>query len=247
MRKRVLSSGLNGLKLIWFGPESDAEIQADFNAFFERTLHLTGLIYFQAEQAEIDDQFREWATVRKCYDWQGQADAMHKMRALMPPSKVLIMDAHGKRAPVDEQGWLSDLKQYPGSRGDGSGTCFPTQLTHGTIFSWDKLRPATPLEHLHAQGFHVRSGTSQFKMSPVVDILTMMGLKGTTLKKFSGNGMHLMTLAAWVMYVFTHIGARPEDAISKTLRLGGGSIIQVLDSDSEDEADAARGKRRRLI
>jgi hypothetical protein len=142
LRRRSLTCGLNNFFTIWHGPDNDIELQQDFDRFFERTLELTGEVYFQAGAEEVDEQFAEWADLRQNHDWEELEDPMQKMRATMPPGKVLIMDSHSERAPVGEP-WLSDLEQWAGSRGDGSSPLFPTQLTHGTVFSWRHLRPAT--------------------------------------------------------------------------------------------------------
>ena len=48
--------------------------------------------------------------------------------------------------------------------------------------------------------------------------------------------MHLITLGAWVLYVFCHVCARPENVIAKAVGVGGvKDAIEVFYSDGEDE------------
>ena len=75
-RKRVLSCGLNNGRMICPGPESDDALQKDSDLFFERTMSLTGQMYCQAPDVEVNDQFKEWAGLRKCHDGMDLADPM---------------------------------------------------------------------------------------------------------------------------------------------------------------------------
>ena len=197
--------------MLWLGPEFDEDIQADFETFFARSLKLTGSIYYQAESDEMNDMFSALAKTRKCYDLDSFPTPLDKMRGLLPPRKALILEAHCERQSLTADSWISDLDRWPESRGDTSNENFPSQLIHGTLYSWDHERPATCWEHMHAQGFHMYSAPA-WSVSPVRRVLEERGANQSQVKFFSGNGMHLSTQASWCLYVWAHTRARPTDS-----------------------------------
>ena len=51
--------------------------------------------------------------------------------------------------------FLADLDHHPQTKGPGGSTLFPTMVTHGSIFSWQKQRLATTAEMIAVHGAHV--------------------------------------------------------------------------------------------
>ena len=89
-------------KFVWLGPSDDLSIQEDFDKFYSKTVELTSTVYFTAGEAEVGAMYDELAGKRHCFD--RHADPMQRMRALLAPGKVCILDAHSAVAPVDEEG-----------------------------------------------------------------------------------------------------------------------------------------------
>ena len=53
------------------------------------------------------------------------------------------------------EAFLCDVEQNPELGRSQPGPLWPTQLTHGHVYSFTKGRFATPLEHAAAQGIHI--------------------------------------------------------------------------------------------
>ena len=81
-RTRVLSTGLSNEMLLWCGPQTDDEIQTDFDKYFGRILLLTGTVYYQAKEEEVDAMWDGMAFTRQCHD--SFTDPMARMRGLLP-------------------------------------------------------------------------------------------------------------------------------------------------------------------
>jgi len=108
--------------------------------------------------------------------------------------------------------FLADVQQWPGTA-VGSGPLFPTQLTHGSIVSWQHQRLARAMEHVAAQGFHVYPVDGCSFQSPLRPALQEM--TESSVKKLSGNGWCLPVLASWMLYVWANCVRKPQDTISR--------------------------------
>ena len=83
----------------------------------------------------------------------------------------------------------------------------PVCLRHGTVFLVKNNDPGTfrlvtAKEHLAAMGFHMFPGQSNsFGVSRMAQLFEDCCLTSQQTKKLLGNGMHLVTQAAWMLYV----------------------------------------------
>ena len=74
------------------------------------------------------------------------------------------------------------------------------------IFGRERCKMATPKEYMGALGFHsLPEFCRSFPMSPVVEIMDQLELTDKEVRLLCGNGMHLMTQAAWMTYVLSNI------------------------------------------
>ena len=102
--------------LVRVGPQTDTEVQTDIEKYFSRILLLTGMVYYQAKQEEVDAMWEGMAATLECHD--SFTDPMARMRGLLPPGKSCILDEHLEQTPLDVDGWIADLDQHPSSRAD---------------------------------------------------------------------------------------------------------------------------------
>ena len=124
--------------------------------------------------------------------------------ALLPPGARLRSDAYSTIHAADgtKDTFLADLEQWPAAH-NSSGQLWPTQMTHGLIYSWQAGRPAISLEHLGAQGFHLFPSSTEDFTTPLLPIFN--GLSCKHIKDLSGNGMHLAAFSSWVLYVLSNV------------------------------------------
>eukprot|EP00971_Amphidinium_carterae_P225727 4476906-Amphidinium_carterae.1 len=112
-----------------------------------------------------------------------------------------------------------------------AGDCWPTQLTHGTLLAWSQKdgksnwEIATCAEHLGALGFRMHNDDAVFPLSNWKPVLATF--ESTQVKKLSGNGMHLQTQLAWMLYVLAFCVKKDSDEMpasksqsSQPIRLG---------------------------
>ena len=170
---------------------------------------------------------------------------MEILRASLPAGAGVRLDAHLERqAELEGIGgaYLFDVQHWPGVKMTPGGPLFPCQLTHGDVVSASKLRTASGMEHLFAQGFHVfETGTGY--VSPLLPFFRT--LSESQLKRASGNGWSLPAVAAWIVYVWantikrlTAVISRPIDMPTDMLRCGSSSLdFQASHGEQHGEDD----------
>ncbi|CAK9029031.1 Uncharacterized protein (Fragment) [Durusdinium trenchii] len=130
------------------------------------------------------------------------------LRLILPPGGVQRFTEWMEEASLASSlggDFLFDIDHHPNTKGNSGGSDWPVNLRHGTVVAVNTQRPdsweiMTALEHFAAMGFLLFPEMQEdFGKSPMSEALE--GLSSFQLKKFVGNGMHLVTQCAWMMYV----------------------------------------------
>ena len=254
-RLRKLSAVVNKRTWCWLGPETHDGIQADFAGRFYKGAQCDGSALLNAprshqmqECAELAQERRFSVTAEGC----GLVTKTSLLGMLLPPGgidRLFEWDVKRKSQLGDSAGvFMCDAEQT--SAGSTGGLDWPVQLTHGMIFmlmpggdpeasTWGPLnwRLATGLEHLGAMGFRVFDDElGPCRLSKLMDPLKMAAPRH--LKMLCGNGMHLTTQGAFMLYVLSHI-APVDNKMAKAMPDKGSSSITkrnswLVDDDADD-------------
>ena len=207
----------------WVGP---ADYARDFAARFHKAGVLQGTdLFWESDEARAE----YYVAVARSRSNNLQKDDVKHMKEedllllLLPPGGIARLeewrvwrdDKFGKQQVV-----IADLDHHPGCRFTG-GTDWPVQLTHGTVCligpekSYMKL--ATTMEHLQAMGFPCRqvngNAPTAFPEPAIVDILKQLDMRKQ--KVVAGNGMHLVTQTAWMLYCLSNVvRLAPDERVS---------------------------------
>ena len=212
-RLRVVGAVLNLKTVMWHGPEDVRDIQKDFARRFHRTTSVGGDIFALASDAERMQEYCTFALKQKNHLSAEELAAIPKdelLRLLLPPGGVQRfyewMDCAYDMA-LDGK-IMFDVDHHPNTKGTSGGTNWPVNLRHGTVMAVnsddaDSWKLMTAFEHFAAMGFLVFPElVNNFGEYPSKPFL--QGFSSTQLKKFLGNGMHLVTQCAWMLYVLGH-------------------------------------------
>ena len=247
VRFRTLAVLLNRKSLAWVGPRSQAALEEDFGRrFFEQGL-LSGSALMTESNERRMDYYTEVANARPgqsgCAFTAADMEAMspeERMRSMCPPGMIERFRAWQRKrvqthVALPNREFMADIDHWPSAfSGSGSaGDKWPTQLTHGTVCAMQdmsKWRIATPLEHLGALGMPVHAWQPRH---PLMDAFDVLRFKLAHIKKLSGNGMHLHSLAVWFAYVFSNIVPHSE-SLPMQVKMQDG--WPDTDSEGEDEA-----------
>jgi hypothetical protein len=243
-RQRCLAVALNKSKVKWVGPEDHA---SDFADRFHRACVMRGADLFTATDSERYERYCSMAAGRKfklTMQDMGRVSKDDLLEMILPPGGIERLrewqEWRGNNFSGDEK-VVCDLDHHPASKCTG-GTDWPVQLTHGTVVligsGKDDWKMATGLEHLGALGLHVHStvDTSLFGRSPLVDILSK--LEARQQKLLAGNGMHLLTQCAWMLYCFSNIAR--VDRVEIIPRVLAGSSCELEEDSCRDDANDER-------
>ena len=209
-RPRTFVAGLSLESMLWMGPESDAEIQADFNRLFMSTMELTGDCLFVSGPREVHQSYDEKLSLQKRAFMRMKAqDKWELMLATMPPGAGVRLQAYGEQRSEREGiggAYLVDAQHWPGKRAGLGGALFPCQLTHGDIVSFAHQRQALGMEHIYAQGLHVFPTVGCPFECPLSDYLR--SLKESQQKHLAGNGWCLPAMSAFMVYIWANTARR---------------------------------------
>ena len=205
-RPRSFTAGLSKTRLRWLGPESDAEVQADFTKLFARSTELTGDVFGFASEEEILRSINRRLALRglpaMSLPLTFNLELLYEI--LAPGAKQRLEKYIAQLDFLEGIGgaYLCDVEQWPEKGKAAAGPYFPCQLTHGTIVSLSTSRIFLGMEHVAAQGFHVDKEASVTYQSVMKEVLSDLSEKEQ--KEPSGNAMSLPAWAAWFMYVLSH-------------------------------------------
>ena len=216
-RRRLLACAINDRTMVWVGFGTQAAIEKDFAERFHKGIMTTGSVFFQDDEASRNKEYVSLAEVQKHKldpEKIASMDKMELLEMLLPPGGRARFDEwHERRETVEPLGgnMLVDLGQHFGHA--CGGTDWPAQLTRCIITSIPRdttqWKIATAMEHLGAMGLHVfPSTTTTFPVSKLHTTLQKLGIKFQDIKTIAGNGMHLATQSALMLYVLSDIVPR---------------------------------------
>ena len=205
-RPRVFIAGLNSRRLIWNGPTTDAAVQEAFNKLFKRTCELTGDCFFLADDESVA---LDWVRRLKQRGIHCSPEDLNICRETMLETLALgarqRFEAYEKIRPGTEGiggTFLADIEHWPDSGKSAAGSIFPCQLSHGTVVSWLKNRPALGMEHICANGFHVYPQISTKFECSLERVLEPLSC--AQLKELIGNGLSLLAYGAFLLFILSH-------------------------------------------
>ena len=235
-RSRVLSFSGSLARLMWTGPSTQAEIQKDFNDTFNRQMILDGDAYLKASPTDVNRVYRQLLQKRHVHVSEKDDIDVHGrgvLRSALSAGHMNRLDAYNELR-ITDKACIADLDHWPGSPGDTSGPLFPVQLRHSHLYSFKKRRLCLGLEHVHAQGWNV-FGDSCFE-TPLLPLFKT--LKESCIKDLSGNAMHLPCIAAWYLYVMTHIVRLESSKLVQEHCLSSAAVKGAKSEESDKEGIA---------
>lgn len=248
-RPRSFCAGLNNQTMVWTGPEP-ADVQEHFASFFGRSLAVDGDVWLQATDEMVQAERRRLALTRGNHIGMDNLESFgteEMLSKLLPPGQVQRYRSYNSKrveqGVADGACWIADLEQWPDKGKSTPGRLMPSNLTHGTLWSWALQRPVTALEQFYAHGYHVfpRDG-SPFVCKLLPHLLT---LKSSQLKHLVGNGFHLPSMAAWQVYILSHtVKINRIMSIEPEMAMHVGDSLDSVDNDldgAEQEFAAIAG------
>ena len=208
-RPRSFTAGLNKKRWTWVGPATDLAVQQEFDLLFSRSTELTGDVFFQAPSDQVRRDIFTRLQRRGGAADVGQELQFDKdlLREVLPPGAVQRLAQYEKQMPskqgIENGAFLCDVNQWPDNGCSTAGPWFPCQLTHATVVSMQKMRPAVGLEYLAAQGFHVFPKEGDRHVATALPLFRQLPTEKVV--ALSGNSMSLPALTAWLIYVFSNI------------------------------------------
>lgn len=244
-RLRLLGVGLNRETVAFSGPEEISSLQAHFESFFHKGINMIGkdLLRAPAEMREA-----EYIQLAKTQKFQATAEHLREtpkdelLRMLFPPGAVARFDAwmrHLDALDTTQMDMMFDLDHHASSKGSTAGPDWPVSLRHGSVMSVRRGEPnswtlACGAESLAALGWHLfPTDGSEFGLSPLRDHL--LSLTSAQQKALAGNGMHLVTQASWMWYVFAHVSRkRPVTEAGCERRPTASGRCEFMPDESQD-------------
>ena len=115
---------------------------------------------------------------------------------------------HAQHHSKEGDSYICDLDHHPSSKGPSGGKCFPTFLTHHTIYSWREAALATPSDLWLSLGVDVDARATKRRLSPLTPIFNRLPHHKQQILR--GNSMHVPSITAWMVYVFCHCAPRAK-------------------------------------
>jgi len=202
VRQRMLSTAIRRETLLWTGPGTDAEIWQDFMKFFQCSVGLEGDIYAKLDTAENQREARARYARMKGMD---PVDVMDKSLAsfLCPSYAKHLRKYHEVMAEREGMGgsFIGDISQNPSHRLRG-GAWMPTLARSSQMVSISQGNYVfTPGEIEFSQGWPLPTVDKTYQDCVAYDPSQLSAAQHRSL---SGNGQHLLAIAAWHAYVLAH-------------------------------------------
>ena len=246
-RLRLLGVALNRRTVQWLGPQTAQGIAKDFAKRFHRAVTLSGDVFCMAPEQDVRNEYVMLARRQKNYITARQAQSEHPMnllRMLVPPGGVQRFHEWlqaGQQQQLSSIGgaFLFDADYRPNTKGSMGGSDMPVSLRHGTVMAVKGYQPSTwrillAAEHMAAMGFHMfpqMHGEGRYKISSMRDIISWMPPQ--RVKCLLGNGMHLATQGAWMLYVLGRAARKDptETMVPRMPAQAGSSELELEDAD----------------
>lgn len=233
-RSYVIASSL--ATLVWLGPESDDEVQLEFEDIFFRKCIATGDVFLNAADAEINSEMHRLALVQG-HAWAkdfnvmdsvflGEEDIM--LECLPPGGYERFRDWENVRRKKGKGlcTWLADCHHHAESKGPAAGSIFPCELRSSCVIAHHVGRAVTPFEALAAHGWHMHDVGGKCPISPVRKYFDT--LKKSNIGKLAGNGISLPVAWCVWLYFISNIAPREFPKVSRA---------EALLSCSDEEED----------
>jgi hypothetical protein len=242
-RRRCLAAGLSLRTVVWFGPESKAEVQKSFVDFVGRSLKVTGDAFLVASPAEVAAEMKLMAQQRRKKAEGLPSDLMPLLMRLFSPG---VVQRYGEYLDIYNQSsaagsapaFLCDLEHHP-NHGVKHGELFPTAMTHSTMCSLSKGRLVLTDELLASQGVDSRLEFSGGRNKS--GLMEIFGhLKLSEVRYLAGNAMHIPLFAVFIYWVLSQCRRRDEIYFGIFVMPNVG--VEVEGCEVEDEAVEARSQ-----
>jgi hypothetical protein len=215
-RLRGYAVGINRAKWVWVGPCTPVAVQSDFEVKFHRPVTVRGGAFLSASAVEVREFGSELASttsnklrISEGRDNDAESTSMADYLHLLCSPAMICRKANYEKYFTDNgiaPPWFADLDQNVGW-GHGAVPSFvPTLVTHPRIYVWPKgldvggQRFLLPAELLTCQGF--------CKDNELHNIFKTLDIKSKGV--LVGNGMHIPSLGAVMMYVLANIRPRSD-------------------------------------
>jgi len=235
-RPRSLAAGICEEHLVWCGPEPD-DVQKDFDSKFKRQTVLTGHVYMQADDYEIEQYVRCRANTRKQVlpETIPLQDIESILHLLVSPGQMTIKSEY-EELPNFTENFIADISHHPGM-GPKAGVLCPSLCTHPLLYSWKHKRLVLPSEMWAAQGldYYAQHCGSRGR-SPLMPFL--ISLPEHKQKIMIGNTMHIPSMTRFMVYVLSNCVWR--DSLQKMPRqLDYDMTTATGNEDESDDGSAA--------
>ena len=152
-RYRSFTAGLNLRTVQWMGPDTDSEIQKEFEQIFGCSCELSGDVFALANDDEILAEVNRRLRLRglPLVDRLPTHPQVSFLLDQLPPgAKVRLQSYLASRAEAEGIGgaYICDVEQNKHVGKASHGPTFPSQLTHGTVVTAEHMRIFSPLSML---------------------------------------------------------------------------------------------------
>jgi hypothetical protein len=213
-RLRSFAAGISKANYVWVGPKSDQAIQADYTSKFRQDVQCSAAAYLIASEDEILSHSRKLASDRKTpLGSEVTAAMVNENLHRICPAGMLVRKSSFEKFFVQNNvppPWFGDLDHNVSYGTAGEASFLPVLDTHPRLFTWPNglqgkgQRFMTPKELLFAQGFNVSNSLHRNRSeSDLVGIFDTLRSRDQCF--LLGNGMHVPTVASWMIYVLSNI------------------------------------------
>ena len=254
-RMRMYATAINLDKLVWVGPSAfDAQqVADDFLKMFGARVCVEADLFANLDSPENRQKYR-----MNLANMRGIFSGDHSTLDLLPPDAQRRLHGYMDMLP-SSRGLggccVADLSQNPSKRariGPWFGACTRSSMFCSLTAAKHEQGPYmfTPAEISFANGWpsvavHGPDGTASVFEKTLPGCMKALTARQASL--LCGNGMHLHTLAAWLMYVQCHCVRRERlmkwSPVSEAQIGGDGrcspSILKVMEADNNQEESPA--------
>ena len=135
----------------------------------------------------------------------------------------------------ERQNRLVDLEHWPSSKGGSFNHFFPPQLTHATVWSFQKSKVASVQDHCRAQCLRVEFGSdavASIGLSPMLG--TLLSLPRQAATQLVGNGIHIDTWSMWLVYCWANTRRAQVGLCVQMSTVGDDQVDKLDDGHNED-------------
>ena len=243
-RPRCFGCGLNRATLAWTGPPQ-AQIQKNFDSFFAAAVEVSADCFLVASPEEVLQEQRRLASNRGITLPPQALGSSVKREHLYAPGQLLRWKDYEKlrsEAPGSPQSWFADLEQSPQAGASTPGVVMPCMLTHGTIHAWSVDRPVTGLELYLAHGWNVYPEKTGQQLGCQITS-DLRKLRVSCQKTLLGNGWHLPSISAWILYCVAHTVRTCSVQPGRNFLIRGGTMsstdLQAAEQGCEGDGPAS--------